>query len=551
MEQAKPIILIVDDEPAMLERMREALERRFGNDYRLVAYASAKAALEDVARMKSGGEEIALLIADQWMPEMPGLAFLQRARELEPSAKRGLLVAWGDRESGPTILSGCAFGELDNYLLKPWSPPEVHLYPVVSEFLAEWTVTHRPRMELVRVIGEHPSRRSHEVCELLERSGVPHGFYDVRSDEGRRLLKETALDESSLPLVLMIDGRALSAPSNVDIADALGASSLDERTCDLLIVGGGPAGLAAAVYGASEGLSTIVVERDVVGGQASSAALIRNFLGFPRGISGAELAQRAYEQAWLFGAKYVFSRAVTNLRCRGAEHVVTLANGSDIVARAVIIATGAEYRRLDVPDVERFVGAGVFYTAVGQNTKFLEGREIFVAGAGNSAGQAAVHLAKNARKVTLLVRGHALEKQMSDYLVQHIRHSPNVEVLLDTSVVGASGDHMLRTLALRDGAGATRIVPAEMLFVLIGAVPHTEWLRGVVRLDPRGFVLTDEDHHGRLATSMPGVFAVGDVRSGSAKRVAAAVGEGAAAVHYVHEYLSRVARDQEALAAAQ
>ena len=553
----KPVIMVVDDEAPALAQLRDALSRRFGADYRVVSQPSAAAAIEAIEQMKSAGDELALVIADQWMPGMKGLELLARTRELEPTAKRALLVAWGDREAAPNILSGCAFGELDNYLLKPWSPPEVHLYPVVSEFLAEWTSAHRPRMELLRVIGEHPSPRSHEIRELLERSGVPHGFYDARSEAGQRLLDETALGDSSLPVVVLSDGRALADPSNTEISDALGATTLAERECDLVIVGAGPAGLAAAVYGASEGLRTVVVERDAIGGQASTAVMIRNYLGFPRGISGAELTQRAYQQAWLFGAKYAFSRGVLGLSTRGVERVLTISDGTEISARAVIIATGATYRRLDAPGLERFVGAGIFYTAIGQDTRFMRGREVYVAGGGNSAGQAAVYLAKNARKVTLVVRGGFLEKQMSDYLVQQIRRLSNVEVLLDTEIVGGDGAHSLQHVTLHDRArGSTRSVPVELLFVLIGAVPHTDWLADVVRRDTHGFILTGDDvasagagevipgdqrRRGRFETSVPGVFAVGDARSGSPKRVASAVGEGAAAVHYVHEYLAQLA----------
>lgn len=540
----KPAILVVDDDLTALAQLHEALSRRFGADYRVLSHPTTTAALDAIVAMKAAGEELALVIADQWMPGMKGLELLGRVRELEPGAKRALLVAWGDREAGPTILGGCAFGELDNYLLKPWSPPEVHLYPAVNEFLAEWTSAHRPRMELLRVVGEHPSRRSHEICELLERSGVPHGFYDVRSPEGRRLLAETALADAALPVILFPEGRALVAPRNSEIADALGATSLEERRCDLLVVGAGPAGLTSAVYGASEGLRTLVVERDAVGGQASTALLIRNYVGFPRGISGAELIQRAYQQAWLFGAKYVFAREALSLSPGTREHVVTISGPVEISARAVIIATGAAYRMLDAPELDRFVGAGVFYSAVGQDTRIMRGREVFVAGGGNSAGQAVVHLAKNARKVTLVVRGSSLEKQMSSYLVQQIRHLSNVDVLLETEVTGGGGAQSLQYLTLRDRTtGDTRSVPAEMLFVLIGAVPRTEWLADVVRRDARGFILTGQDAgaRGRFETSVPGVFAVGDVRSGSAKRVASAVGEGAAAVHDVHEHLAGLA----------
>jgi thioredoxin reductase (NADPH) len=495
--------------------------------------------------MKSNGEELALVITDQWMPDMNGLELLAHVRALEPTSKRALLVAWGDRKAAPTILSGCMFGELDNYLLKPWSPAEVHLYPAVSEFLAEWTSAQRPSMELVRVIGENPSRRSHEIRELLERSGVAYGFYEAHSEAAEHLLAEAGASNAALPVVLLLDGTALVTPSNADIQHALGSTTLKDASCDLLIVGGGPAGLAAAVYGASEGLRTVVVERDAVGGQASMSSLIRNYLGFPRGISGGELTQRAYQQAWLFGARYVFSRDVARVRCEGGGHLVTLSDGVTIKARAVIIATGASYRRLRAPELERFVGIGVFYSALGQDTRLMRGRHVFVTGGGNSAGQAVVHLAKNAARVTLVVRARTLEERMSDYLVQQLRRLPNVEVLLGTEIVGGGGSEYLEHLTLQDrDTGVIRSVPAPMLIVLIGAVPHTGWLGDVVRLDDHGFIVTgdevgDGEPRGRFETSLPGVFAVGDARCGSAKRVAAAVGEGAAAVHDVHDYLAR------------
>jgi thioredoxin reductase (NADPH) len=548
----RPVIMVVDDEPNAVAELLDALARRFGGDYRVVPHLSARSALDDIARMKNDGEELALLIADQWMPEMTGLELLGRAHELDRTAKRALLVGWGDHEAAPSILEGCAFGQLDNYLLKPWSPPEVHLYPAVSEFLAEWTSAYRPHMEIVRIIADEPSRRAHEIRELFDRTGIPYGFYSGSSERGRHLLEQSRLDGSRLPVLLLLDGRTLVDPSNTEISDALGASNADDHACDLLIVGAGPGGLAVAVYAASEGLRTIVVEREAVGGQASTSALIRNYLGFPRGISGAELAQRAYQQAWLFGAKYVLARGVTALREQDSERLVALSDGRELSARAVVIATGASYRRLDVPTLEHFVGAGVFYTAMGQDTRIIRGRDIYVTGGGNSAGQAVVHLAKNARKVTLLVRGRSLEASMSDYLIREIRHRPNVEVLLETEVVDAAGDHSLEQVTLHHRSrGDTWTVKLDMLFVLIGATPHTEWLDGSVARDSHGFILTGADLSpdmcgprvpARFETSLAGVFAVGDVRAGSVKRVASAVGEGASAVQQVHEYLSATRR---------
>lgn len=549
--EAKPIIYVVDDDPHALVLLQESLSRRFGGDYRVLSQSTPGAALKALAELRGSGEEIALVIAAQWLPGMEGVELLARVHELDPAARRALLVAWGDRRAAPSILQGCAFGKLDNYLVKPWSPPEVHLYPAVGEFLADWTRAARPRMELVKVIGAHPSRRARELVELLERSGVPHGFYAAGSPEAERLARETGADLSRLPVLLLLDGRALSAPTNEEVSDALGESNLEEHTCDLIIVGAGPAGLAAAVYAASEGLRTVVVEREVVGGQAGTSSLIRNYLGFPRGISGAELAQRAYQQAWLFGAKYVFARGATALRNRGENRILTLSDGRELTARAVLITTGASYRRLGVPGLERFSGAGVYYTALGSDTRVIRGHDAIVAGGGNSAGQAVVHLAKNARRVTLLVRGDSLERNMSDYLVQEIRRLPNVTVRLRTEAIDGEGEHALERLVVRDrGTGRVEKLEAEMLFALIGAVPHTDWLSGVLWRDEHGFILTGSDldelalrewplarEPMRFETNLPGVFAAGDVRHGSVKRVASAVGEGSVVLQQIHDYL--------------
>lgn len=551
----RPVILVVDDEPASLAVLLEALTRRFGNDYRVAPYLSPRAALEAVAQMRSSGEELALAIADQWMPEMDGREFLARVGRMERSARRGLLVAWGDKAASPAILHGCALGDIDNYLYKPWSPAEVHLYPLVSEFLAEWTQAYRPRMELVRVVGEELSPRSQELRELLGRNGIPYGFYQLGSPPADRLVKEMGLDASRLPVVVLVDGTALVDPSNAAIMDAVGEPH-EDLSCDLAVVGAGPAGLAAAVYGASEGLRTLVVERDVVGGQAGSSALIRNYLGFPRGISGADLTQRAYQQAWLFGAKYVFAREVVRLSERGAERLLTLSDGREIEARAVIIATGARYRRLEVESVERFVGAGVYYTGFA-DARMVQDRDVAVAGGGNSAGQAVLHLARHARRVTLVVRAGSLEQGMSDYLVQQIRRTPNVDVRLRAEVVDADGGVRLERISVREGGRDTPAeIPAQILFVAIGALPHTAWLSGTLQRDDRGYVLTGPAVDARawplprppmrLETSMPGVFAAGDVRHASVKRVASAVGEGSIAVQLVHEHLAEEGQPGEA-----
>jgi thioredoxin reductase (NADPH) len=542
----KPVILIVDDEPGPLAALRDALVRRFGGDYRIAAHTSAKASLAELAAIKEGGGDTALVVADQWMSEMTGVEVLERAHAIDHATRRALLVGWGDRSASVSILEGCAFGKLDNYIVKPWKPAEVHLYPVISEFLAEWAREFGPQLELVRVVGDEPSRRTHELREFLERNGVPYGFYPSTSSKGQSLLEETRVDRSKLPVVILLDGTPLGNPTNLELGDALGKTDLETTECDLAIVGGGPAGLAAAVYGASEGLRTVVVEREAIGGQAGTSSLIRNYLGFPKGISGAELAQRAWQQAWLFGAKFVFARGCAGLRAVGDRRLLAIENGRELSARAVVLACGATYRRLEATGLERFVGAGVFYTAM-TDQRVMRGKDAWVVGGGNSAGQAVVHLSRYARKVTLLVRASSLEKGMSDYLVQAIRHLPNVEVRLNTEIASGDGERTLERLVLRNReTGATETVVAHVLFAMIGASPHTGWLAEVVERDRRGFVRTGDDLErwpleraaARLETSMPGVFAAGDVRAGSAKRLASAVGEGTMSVQHAWDYLS-------------
>jgi thioredoxin reductase (NADPH) len=544
----RPVILAVDNNRKALADLRDALHRRYGADYRIVAHPSGPVALADLEEIRARGEDVALLIADQWMPEMEGTAFLNAAHKIHPSAQRALLVTWGDQRAAPAILQGCSLGRLENYLRKPWSPPEIYLYPAIGEFLADWTRTHGPRMELVRVVGADPSPRAHEIHDLLGRNGVPHGFYLADSEEGRSLLQLSGAERARLPVLILLDGRALEDPTNAEIADALGATNLRDRSCDLAIVGGGPAGLAAAVYAASEGLATVVIEREAVGGQAGTSTLIRNYLGFPRGISGSELAQRAYEQAWLFEAKFAFAREAVRLEARGLERILTLSDGQEIAARAVLIATGAHYRRLGLPSLDRFAGAGVYYVSPGANDPLAD-VDVFVVGGGNSAGQATLHLARAPHRVTLVVRDDRLEEGMSDYLVRDILQRPNVEVRLRTEVVEGDGDESLRRITLRNlETGAQETVPATILYVLIGSDPYTDWLAGVVERDDHGFVLTGRNlprrqgGRGRLPlpleTSLPGVFAAGDVRAASVKRVSAAVGEGAVVVRSVHEYLA-------------
>lgn len=545
----QPTIILVDDEPDDLAAMLDALNRRFGGDYRAIPHLSARAALDTATKLKQEGKEIALVIADQWMPEMTGNELLGRVHEIEPAAKRALLVSWGDHKASSTILQACALGELDNFLYKPWLPAEVHLYPFISEFLAEWTRLHRPGRELVHVVGDEQSERSNEIRELLDRNGISSGFYASGSDLAKRLVEERGIELTALPAVFLLDGSVLMDPTDAEIMDAVGENP-GELTCDIAVVGAGPAGLTAAVYSGSEGLRTLVIESHVIGGQAGASSLIRNYLGFPRGIGGGELTQRAYQQAWLFGARFVFAREVIGLRTDGAKKVLTLSDGREISATAMVIATGATYRRLEIPSLERFVGRSVFYTTFGE-LELMRGLDVAVVGGGNSAGQAAIHAASFARRVTLVVRAELLEKQMSDYLVRQIRRKPNIDVRLGSEIASGQGETLLESLTIRDRAtGAVDTIPARLLFVMIGALPHTDWLGDEIQRDTNGFIRTGHEvdlgawplkrQPTTYETSVPGIFAVGDVRKGSMKRVASAVGEGAGAIQDVHQYLEEM-----------
>ncbi len=552
---ARPVIVIVLSNPVELAALLSDLVNRFGADYRVAAHLTPEDAINDLEAIKQSGEQVALVIADQWMPTMKGVEVLMRAHTLHPSSQRALLVGWGDRSGSEQILEGCAFGRMDNYILKPWQPAEVHLYPFVSEFLAIWTRAHRPGMEVVKVIGDETSIHVTELRTLLERNGVPHGFYAVESEQARDLLKRANVIAERLPVVILLDGHALVDPSFKEIADDLGANDSTDEVYDVAIVGGGPAGLAAAVYAASEGLSTIVIEREAIGGQAGTSSLIRNYLGFPRGIGGAELAQRAYQQAWLFGAKFAFARRAVDLCLEGNEKVIKLSDECEIRAKTVIVSTGVSYRRLTNPTIEKFVGAGVVYTAFTLNG-LVRGLNVFVAGAGNSAGQAVIGLAKDAAKVTMLVRSSDLTHSMSSYLIQAIEHLPNVEILYNTEAIEGRGETTLKQLVIENkSTGKKETVDADIFYVLIGAEPYTDWLDGLVERE-KGYIVTSpsrskdwREDRPQLPyeTSLPGVFAVGDVRFGSTKRVASAAGEGSAAVSSVHQYLESLQSQQAAL----
>lgn len=554
-----PVLFIVDADHEARGATESALRRRFGSDYRVVAAGSAGAGLEALERLAHQGDEVALVAADLRMPGTDGVEFLVQARALHPSASRALLVAMDRRGTRipfgdlASLQRATALGRIDFWVLKGSESPEELLYPHVQEALTAWTMANRPRHEVMRVVGEQWSPRSHELRNTLARNTVPFGFYAVDSDEGSRLLRDHGVDADRLPAVILHDGSVLHQPTIADVADALGVHTHpSSEVYDLAILGAGPAGLTAAVYGASEGLRTLVVEPQAIGGQAGTSSLIRNYPGFPRGVSGGELAFRTWQQTLLFGAEFVFMQQATGLSTRGNERVIALNDGREALARAVIIAAGVAYRRLGISALERLAGVGVFYGAAGVEAPAMAGEEVYVVGGANSAGQAALHLGKYAERVTLLVRGESLATGMSDYLVTQIEASPNVEVRLRTRVVDGHGQTRLEALTLEDvGTGQREDVATAAVFVMIGAEARTEWLPDAIRRDGRGFILTGADvptEAWSLArsplpfeTSMPGVFAVGDVRHGSIKRVAGAVGEGSVAVGSVHRYLADTA----------
>jgi thioredoxin reductase (NADPH) len=550
----QPVLVAVENDGDTLAALEAALRRRYGADYRILAEHSPAAALQMLERLQTRGDPVALLIAAQWLPEMTGVEFLTKAYQLSPSARRVLLIGAMDHGVNQPISQAMALGRIDGWLLKPWEPAEEYLYLPVTEQLTDWIrATGQPGFVAWRIVGEQWTPRSHELRDLLDRNAIPYQFHPHDSPAGGELLREAGQDGSHLPVLVMFDGRVLIDPTNAEAAAALGVATRPEGgRYDLVVVGAGPAGLSAATYGASEGLRTLLLEPEAIGGQAGTSSLIRNYPGFPRGVSGRDLTQRAAQQANLFGAEFVYAPAV-GLRPAGKDRVVTLADGSQVVGRTVVIATGAAYRRLDAPGVDELLGAGVFYGAAVSEAPAMTGRPVFVVGAGNSAGQAALHLAKYADRVTILARGDALGRTMSDYLVKEIGANDRIAVRLGTQVVAAQGKGRLEQLVVRDApSGAIDTVPAEALFILIGAQPMTGWLAETLELDEHGFVLTGLDllRDGRpppdwplsrpplaLESSLPGVFAAGDVRHRSIKRVASGVGEGSIAVQLVHDYL--------------
>jgi thioredoxin reductase (NADPH) len=547
----EPILFVVDEDPEALTAVATALERRFGADYRVLTEASPAAALERLGRACEQGEPVALVLAGVSTAEMTGLDWLARVHDLCPRAARCALISYGAGPTYPVVRRALVLGQLDSYLLKPIGDPEDRLYPIVSEMLGSWARATRPRVPVLRIVGDRWARRSHELRDLMERASVPYEFCPHDAEEGRRLLAERG-HAGPLPAVIFRD-QCLADPTDGEVARMLGAGTHPMGGLyDLLVIGAGPAGLAAAVYGASDGMRTLVVERQVAGGQAGTSFMIRNYLGFPRGITGAELAARAQEQAISLGAEFLLTTGVVGVAAHDGERVVTLDDGTEIRARAVVIAAGVSYNRLQIDGLDALLGKGVYYGSSTAEAPAHAGRDVFVVGGGNSAGQAAVHLARYAATVTVLVRGGGLT--MSDYLVKQIERTPNVRMRFNTELVRAEGTGRLQALHVRDTAHhTTERLAAAALFVLIGAGPHTDWLDKTVQRDERGHVLTGrhvvrdaaatpewplERPPYTLETSLPGVFAAGDVRHNSPRGVAAAVADGATASRSVFEYLN-------------
>ena len=547
---ARPILLAVDDDVSVLEAVVQDLRRQYGATYRVMRAASGQAGLDTLTQLKTRQEPVALLMSDQRMPGMTGVEFLERAQEIYPESRRVLLTAYADTE---VAIRAINTARIHYYLTKPWDPPEEKLYPVLADLLEDWQAGYQPPFEGLRVIGHRWSLRDHNVRNFLSQNHVPYRWLDVASnEEALKLLKDAGLDPDRLPVVLFSDGSALVDPEPEILAARVGLRvQATQEFYDMVVVGAGPAGLAAAVYGASEGLHTLVIEPEAPGGQAGSSSRIENYLGFPSGVTGADLGRRAHTQATRFGAEFVTQRAI-GLRIDGQYRFVQLADGREVSAHVVLLAPGVQYRKLEIPGADRLTGRGIYYGAALVEAVACKDEEVFVVGGANSAGQAALHFAKFAFKVTMLVRGAGLSATMSKYLIDEIEQTSNIVVEPNTQVLEALGEERLETLKLRGPQGESR-VPASSLFVFIGAAPGTEWLPASVLRDDKGFLLAGPDlrldgkgpegwHEKRepflLESSVPGVFVAGDVRHGSVKRVASAVGEGSIAVQFVHQYLA-------------
>jgi thioredoxin reductase (NADPH) len=550
----KPTILTVDDDPMVSAAITRDMRSRYGAEYRIVRATSGSEALDVLTKLALRDQPVALIAADQRMPQMTGIQMLGQARTHAPGAKYVLLTAYADTDVAIKAINEIG---LDYYLLKPWDPPEERLYPVIDDLLGDWRRANPDHTSDVRVVGHRWSERSHDIKRFLASNHVPYRWYDVERDaEAQRLRDIAQAAPADLPLVLLPDGDALRSPSTLDLAGALGLrTSAQQPLYDVCIVGGGPAGLAAAMYAASEGLSTVIVEREAPGGQAGQSSAIENYLGFPKGLTGSDLAQRAIAQVTRFGAEMVLARDVVGFETRGPVRAVLFEGSGEIEARALIVATGVSYRRLGAAGLDELIGRGVYYGVSSGEASQCQGDDVYIIGAANSAAQAALNLARFAKRVVLLVRAATLKDTMSHYLIERIASATNVEVRYRSEVVAARGDGHLEVLTLADRvSGVTEEVPASWLFVFIGASPRTEWLGPEIVRDERGFVVTGHDLLGpdkasrwplsrapfALETSVPGVFAAGDVRLDSMKRVASAVGEGAMSIYLVHRYLATI-----------
>ncbi|MEC4814593.1 MAG: FAD-dependent oxidoreductase [Scytonema sp. PMC 1069.18] len=549
----KPVIMTVDDDPEVLQAVARDLRQEYGDRFRVIRAESGSSALEALEQIKLRNQPVALFLVDQRMPQMSGVEFLEQAMSMFPDTKRALLTAYADTDAAIRAINNT---HIDYYLMKPWDPPEERLYPVLDDLLGDWLATFRPPFEGIRVVGNRWSPHSHQIKDFLARNQVPYLWLDIELSEEAKQLVTCASCEKNLPLVIFQDGSTLIQPNNLQVAEKIGLQTQAEKPFyDLIIIGGGPAGLAAAVYGASEGLRTVMVEREAPGGQAGTSSRIENYLGFPTGLSGADLARRAVTQARRFGVEILTPQEVTGIRLQDQYRFVQLENGSEISCHALILALGVSWRRLDVPGLDRLTGAGVYYGAAQSEAISCQGEEVYIIGGANSAGQAAMYFSKFAHTVTMLVRGDSLTKSMSQYLIDQIAETPNIIVKTHTTLTEAKGETSLEALTIHNSVtGETQTVPATSLFIFIGAVPRTDWLDGVVERDERGYILTGPDLYkdGRikgwtlerapylLETNIPGIFAVGDVRHGSIKRVASGVGEGSICVQFVHRYLSNV-----------
>ena len=552
MGMAKPVIWTVDDDPDVLRAVERDLRRQYGDRYKVISADSGASALEATKQLKLRNVPVALFLADQRMPHMSGVEFLEKAIELYPDAKRALLTAYADTDAAIRAINSV---QIDHYLMKPWDPPEERLFGVVDDLLDDWQASYHPVFEGVRVIGHRWSPQSNEIRDFLGRNFVPHQWLNVETDEqAKQLLTTTGAAVSALPIVIFADGSFLSSPPTGEIARKLGLKTKAEFPFyDLVVVGAGPAGLAAAVYGAADGLHTLLVEREAPGGQAGRSSRIENYLGFPMGLSGSDLARRAVAQARRFGVEILAPQEVSGVRIEGPARMLTLADGVEIGCRALLIATGIAFRKLDVPGLDKLNGAGVYYYAPMSEAFSYRDGDIYIVGGANSAGQAAMYFSKFARQVTMLVRGNSLSDTMSQYLENQIAATKNITVRLNSSVVAVGGDDRCESLTIQNNK--TRLqetVPASALLIYAGAIPRTDWLAGTVERDAQGYLISGQHllREGRrpagwtadrepfyLETSVPGIFVAGDVRHRSAKGVTSGVGEGAMAVKLVHEYL--------------